>query len=69
MKNLKKFDYTVRNRFYNSWNFYFKEDDIIKKLFLFWGLILLIRLLAFISDSVKSINKAKTHNILIEQIS
>jgi hypothetical protein len=38
----------------------FKEDDIIKKLFLFAGvLILLIRLLAFISDSVKSINKAK----------
>ena len=38
----------------------FNEDDIIKKLFLFAGiLILLIRLLAFISDSVKSINKTK----------
>ncbi|PKH67008.1 hypothetical protein CXF59_14010 [Flavobacterium sp. ALD4] len=38
----------------------FKEDDIVKKLFLFAGiLILLIRLLAFISDSVKSINKTK----------
>jgi hypothetical protein len=38
----------------------FKEDDIVKNLFLFSGvLILLLRLLVFISDSVKSINKAK----------
>ena len=38
----------------------FIEDGIVKKLFLFAGiLILLIRVLAFISDSVKSINEAK----------
>jgi hypothetical protein len=37
----------------------FIKGGIVKKLFLFAGiLILLIRVLAFISDSVKSINKA-----------
>jgi hypothetical protein len=38
----------------------FKEADIIKKVFLFAGvLILLSRVLAFIFESFKSINKSK----------
>jgi hypothetical protein len=59
MKNLKNRYYTVRNRFIIVGISTFKEDDIKKNCSFAGILILLIRLLAFISDSVKSINKAK----------
>jgi hypothetical protein len=61
MKNLKKFGTIPLGIIFIIVGISaFKEDDIVKKLFLFAGiLILLIKLLAFISDSIKSVNKTK----------
>jgi|UPI0002E6533D hypothetical protein len=61
MKNLKKFGTIPLGIIFIIVGISaFKEDDIFKKIFLFAGIIiLLIRLLVFITDSFKNINKAK----------